>query len=168
MKNGDRARPGTMLITDAGQLEVVVGDQREIVRAGDCVLLPRGIPHRLQNAGPEPAQVLALMQPPGLEQFFEEIAQLRQQGSLTPETVRGIGARFGITRWGSRLRYDRRQITNDRAPALNAAVRTPGTGYVDVRCADAQTVDRPPITDYRLPITDSPAAILLVGLGKDW
>jgi quercetin dioxygenase-like cupin family protein len=33
----------------AGEVEVTISDQRDTLRGGDCVFLPRGIPHRLQN-----------------------------------------------------------------------------------------------------------------------
>jgi quercetin dioxygenase-like cupin family protein len=79
----------------AGEVEVTIGDQRDTLRAGDCVFLPRGIPHRLQNLGPDTAQLLLLIHPPGLERFFEEIAQLPTPPSV--EAIRSISARYGIT-----------------------------------------------------------------------
>jgi uncharacterized RmlC-like cupin family protein len=39
----------------AGEIEVTVGGERDVLRAGDSVFLPRGIPHRLENLTSQPA-----------------------------------------------------------------------------------------------------------------
>jgi quercetin dioxygenase-like cupin family protein len=35
----------------AGELEVIVGNERFVLRAGDTLMAPRGIPHQLRNSG---------------------------------------------------------------------------------------------------------------------
>src|SRR5215467_9957579 len=35
----------------AGELEVIVGDEKFVLRAGDTLMAPRGIPHQLRNSG---------------------------------------------------------------------------------------------------------------------
>jgi len=79
-----------------GEVEATVGDDRETLQAGDCIFLPRGIPHRLQNISSEQAQIIMLIQPGGLEEFFERVEQLSKNGPPSPDTLRELAARFGI------------------------------------------------------------------------
>lgn len=39
----------------SGQLDVEIGAERRVVTAGEMLVIPRGTPHRMWNAGPEPA-----------------------------------------------------------------------------------------------------------------
>jgi quercetin dioxygenase-like cupin family protein len=80
----------------AGEVEAIAGDERQTLRTGDCIFLPRGVPHRLHNVSSEPAQVLMLIQPAGLEEFFEEVERLSKNGPPQPEALRELTARFGI------------------------------------------------------------------------
>jgi mannose-6-phosphate isomerase-like protein (cupin superfamily) len=78
----------------SGEVEVIIDDERQILRSGDCVFLPRYVPHQLQNPGQKPAQVLLMIHPPGLEYFFEEMARLRSQGEPSREAVSKLIARY--------------------------------------------------------------------------
>ena len=80
-----------------GQLEARVGDERAVLRAGDCIFLPRGIPHQLTNTGSVAAQVIMLIHPPGLERFFDEVDQLASHGPTSPEVMCETAARYGVT-----------------------------------------------------------------------
>ena len=80
-----------------GEVEALVGNEREVLHAGDCIFLPRGIPHRLLNTGAGPAQLLLLIHPPGLERFFDEVDQLASSGPTSPEVLRETAARYGVT-----------------------------------------------------------------------
>jgi quercetin dioxygenase-like cupin family protein len=55
-----------------GTLTVHVGGKTQIASAGDFVRLPRGIEHCFQNTGNANAKFLLLVEPAGLETFFEE------------------------------------------------------------------------------------------------
>ena len=80
----------------AGEVEAIAGDERQSLRTGDCIFLPRGVPHRLHNVSSESAQVLMLIQPAGLEEFFEEVERLSKSRPPQPEALRELTARFGI------------------------------------------------------------------------
>jgi quercetin dioxygenase-like cupin family protein len=80
----------------AGEVEATAGDDPETLQAGDCIFLPRGIPHRLQNISSEQAQIIMLIQPAGLEEFFERVEQLSKTGPPSPDTLRELAAGFGI------------------------------------------------------------------------
>lgn len=77
----------------SGEIEVAIADKRETLRQGDCVFLPRGIPHGLKNPGPETARVLMLIHPPGFEKFLDEMAELRNRGASSEEMAELV-ARF--------------------------------------------------------------------------
>jgi mannose-6-phosphate isomerase-like protein (cupin superfamily) len=48
--------------------------------AGSFILVPRGVPHTFANPGRRQARALLFFSPPGLEGFFEELAELRRAG----------------------------------------------------------------------------------------
>ncbi|HEY7303922.1 MAG TPA: cupin domain-containing protein [Bryobacteraceae bacterium] len=55
-----------------GTLTVQAGGKTLSASPGDCVYLPRGIPHSFKNTGNADAKFIALVTPAGLEKFFEE------------------------------------------------------------------------------------------------
>ena len=64
--------------------------------AASFVFIPRGVAHAWQNVGREPAVLLAMMAPSGLEQFFERYAKLTEQaGNL--DTFRALAPDAGMT-----------------------------------------------------------------------
>jgi len=81
----------------SGELDARIGETHETLSAGDCVFLPRGIPHRLANLGTAPAEVIMLIHPPGLETFFAEMTQLTNAGSATPARMKETAGRYGVT-----------------------------------------------------------------------
>ena len=48
----------------AGAGRMRLGDQEAAVRAGDTVVIPPGVPHKLWNSGPEPLVLLCCCAPP--------------------------------------------------------------------------------------------------------
>ena len=49
----------------AGELEVTVGDEAFILRPGDILMAPRGIPHQLRNSGDVENHYLLVFSPSG-------------------------------------------------------------------------------------------------------
>jgi quercetin dioxygenase-like cupin family protein len=60
-----------------GQISVQIGSQNLTAPAGSFVIVPRGEVHRPSNPGSEPARVLLLFSPAGMDHFFEEAAERR-------------------------------------------------------------------------------------------
>lgn len=59
-------------------------DGREsIARAGDCVFLPRGVPHTYKVLSPT-ARWLTLVTPAGFEEFFFEFGEPAAERTLPP------------------------------------------------------------------------------------
>ena len=52
-----------------GELEVIVGDQLLVLKPGDTLIAPRGIPHQLRNSGTVENHYLLTFSPSGFEGF---------------------------------------------------------------------------------------------------
>jgi quercetin dioxygenase-like cupin family protein len=63
--------------------------------AGTFVFVPRGVPHCFQNAGEQPARVLILFTPSGMERFFDRFAEL-PDGPVDPAAFGSIGSAVGM------------------------------------------------------------------------
>lgn len=74
-----------------GRLRFKLGTEISDAPAGSFVFVPRGTPHCFQNTGREPARILVLFTPAGMEVFFDHFAAL-PAGSDVPDAFRSIGA----------------------------------------------------------------------------
>jgi quercetin dioxygenase-like cupin family protein len=63
--------------------------------AGAFVFVPRGTRHCFQNIGDEPARILVLFTPSGMERFFDRFAALPAD-AFAPEAFRSIGAEVAM------------------------------------------------------------------------
>lgn len=68
-----------------GRLRAAIGDAAVVADAGECVFLPRGIPHSLHAETPE-VRGLVLITPAGFDQFFAAVGRPAQSADL-PEPV---------------------------------------------------------------------------------
>jgi quercetin dioxygenase-like cupin family protein len=73
-----------------------VGDRVVEAGAGASLVKPRGIPHAMWNAGAEPARVLEVLSPGGLEDYFEELAPVLRDRA-PPATYDALAERYGLT-----------------------------------------------------------------------
>lgn len=63
--------------------------------AGSFVDVPPGVSHAFSNPGSEPARMLNLMVPGGLEQYLKEAAEATPQGSAPdPQVMAQIASRY--------------------------------------------------------------------------
>ena len=76
----------------SGRVGAVLGDDEVVAGAGDLVVKPRNQWHTYWNAGNEPAAVLDLVSPAGLEQFFRRLDALTEPP--TPEQLVAIAAPY--------------------------------------------------------------------------
>jgi quercetin dioxygenase-like cupin family protein len=67
-----------------GELTVRVGPRRITAPAGSFVVVPRGAVHQPSNPGTEPARVLLIFSPAGMDRFFEEVAEDRIPLQVAP------------------------------------------------------------------------------------
>ena len=68
----------------------------EVAIPPGTLVKPRGIPHAMWNTGPEPARVLEVLSPGGLEDYFEELAPALR-AKVPPAEYDALAARYGLT-----------------------------------------------------------------------
>jgi quercetin dioxygenase-like cupin family protein len=78
-----------------GALRFRLGDEIASAPAGSFVFVPRGTPHCFQNIGEEPARIIVMFTPSGMERFFDRFATL-PAGPVDPGAFRSIGAEVGM------------------------------------------------------------------------
>jgi len=76
-----------------GRIGAVLGDAEVIGAPGDLIFKPKGQWHTFWNAGDEPAAVLELISPAGLEELFRSFATLTEEP--TPDVLAAMAARYG-------------------------------------------------------------------------
>ena len=88
----------------AGELEVTVGEETFVLRAGDTLLAPREIPHKLRNSGSVENRYFLLFSPSGFEEFVMATAVPAPDNAPAPteplaiavENVHKLAASYGI------------------------------------------------------------------------
>ena len=80
-----------------GRIGARVGDDEFIAEAGSYILKPRKIPHVFWNPDDQPARILEIITPSGLEEMFARFGALGARGELTPETMGATAADYGST-----------------------------------------------------------------------
>ncbi|MEM9419239.1 MAG: cupin domain-containing protein [Planctomycetota bacterium] len=80
----------------SGQLDARVGDEHHTLNAGDSAFLPRGLKHRPLCLS-EQAEIIMLIHPPGLENFFDEVDQATADGPADPKRMQSIALKYGVT-----------------------------------------------------------------------
>lgn len=78
----------------SGHLRVLAGDDVLEAPPGSLVFIPKQMPHVFQNTASEPARLLVLFTPGGMEGFFDGFARLGPGVSLADaahELAEGVG-----------------------------------------------------------------------------
>ena len=77
-----------------GEYLFEIDGERIVAKAGDFLFAARGTRHCFMNTGDTNARMLVMAQPGGIDEFFEDLAQV--QGSPAPEAVMPIFAKYGL------------------------------------------------------------------------
>jgi quercetin dioxygenase-like cupin family protein len=77
----------------AGELDFKLGADIRRAPTGSFVFVPRGTPHCFVNVGAEPARILVLFTPSGMERFFDAFAGLQ---TPDPQAFRTPGEPLGM------------------------------------------------------------------------
>jgi quercetin dioxygenase-like cupin family protein len=88
----------------SGELEVVVGEERFVLREGDTLMGPRDIPHQLRNSGRAENHYLLMFSPSGFEEFMKATAVPAPDNGVAPteppavaiRNVHELAASYGI------------------------------------------------------------------------
>lgn len=76
-----------------GRIGAVLGDEELVAEPGELLFKPRDQWHTFWNAGDEPATVLELISPAGLEELFRSFGALTAEPP--PEELAEMAARYG-------------------------------------------------------------------------
>ena len=90
----DREDEFSLVLT--GNVGVRLGDQVLSAEQGSWLVKPRGTPHAMWNAASEPATVIEIVAPGGLEGYFEKLAPILADHRTPPEYYQ-LAEEYGIT-----------------------------------------------------------------------
>jgi quercetin dioxygenase-like cupin family protein len=76
-----------------GELDFKLDGDLSSAPAGSFVFVPRGVPHCFRNFGSEPARILLMFTPAGMERFFDRFAELPV---FDPKAFGAIGSEVGM------------------------------------------------------------------------
>jgi quercetin dioxygenase-like cupin family protein len=96
VKPHNHSREDEFTVVLAGTVGARVGDRVVEAGAGASMVKPRGTPHAMWNLGPEPARVLEVVSPGGLEDYFEELAPVLR-AKAPPSEYDALAERYGLT-----------------------------------------------------------------------
>jgi quercetin dioxygenase-like cupin family protein len=74
-----------------GRLRATIGDDSVVADPGECVFLPRGVPHALHAETPE-VRGLVLITPAGFERFFVSVGQPAEAAGLPEPAAPDVAA----------------------------------------------------------------------------
>ena len=96
VKPHNHSREDEYTVVLDGTVGARVGNRVVEAGAGASMVKPRGIPHAMWNAGPEPARVLEVLSPGGLEDYFEELAPALR-AKVPASEYDAMAHRYGLT-----------------------------------------------------------------------
>jgi quercetin dioxygenase-like cupin family protein len=96
VKPHNHTREDEYSVVLAGTVGARLGDRVLEAGTGDALVKPRGTPHAMWNASDEPATVLEILSPGGLEAYFEELAPVLRD-KAPPGEYYDLAERYGLT-----------------------------------------------------------------------
>jgi quercetin dioxygenase-like cupin family protein len=67
-----------------GEIEATFRGEKSIIRAGETINIPANAPHQFRNKSRQPARMLGLCSPAGLEEFFRQVGVPVATRTTTP------------------------------------------------------------------------------------
>lgn len=81
----------------SGAVGARIGDREFEAVAGSGLVKPRNVPHAMWNTQAEPARILEIVSPAGLERYFELVAPvLRERGREWTERFYQLAEQYGL------------------------------------------------------------------------
>jgi quercetin dioxygenase-like cupin family protein len=96
VKPHSHAREDEFSLVQAGTVGIRIGDQVLAAEQGSWLVKPRGTPHAMWNTGNEPARVIEIVSPGGLEEYFAKLAPILTEHRTPPEYYQ-LAEDYGIT-----------------------------------------------------------------------
>lgn len=73
-------------------------DTSDDIPSGSWLVKPRSVPHAMWNVSNQPARILEVVTPGGIERYFEQVAPiLKEHGSDWTERYHALAEEFGLT-----------------------------------------------------------------------
>jgi uncharacterized cupin superfamily protein len=79
-----------------GEIGFRSGDREAVLGPGGYIAKPRGELHTMWNAGTEPARMIEVISPAGLENYFRQLAALLAAGPPNPAEIAELSDRYGL------------------------------------------------------------------------
>jgi DNA-binding transcriptional MerR regulator/quercetin dioxygenase-like cupin family protein len=80
-----------------GEFEVHIGKKKSRVRPGECVFIPRKVPHVWGCMGSKPGKIIDVYQPAGnMEEFFREASKLKEPPANEPLNVEQLRQQLAV------------------------------------------------------------------------
>ena len=89
------SREDELFICVAGKVRIELDGQEHILTPGSVLLMPRGVPHMFHNPFDEETRIIAVVTPPGLENYYRGLSQLPPGRDMT--LVAGVMKEFGLS-----------------------------------------------------------------------
>jgi quercetin dioxygenase-like cupin family protein len=96
VKPHNHSREDEYSVVLEGTVGARVGDRVVEAGAGASMVKPRGNPHAMWNTGPDPARVLEVLSPGGLEDYFTELAPVLRDRAPRAD-YDALAERYGLT-----------------------------------------------------------------------
>jgi quercetin dioxygenase-like cupin family protein len=96
VKPHNHAREDEFSLVLDGTVGARTGDHVHTATPGTYLVKPRGVPHAMWNATSEPATVIEILQPAGLEGYFERLGPILAEKGTKPEYYQ-LADEYGIT-----------------------------------------------------------------------
>ncbi|MFC0105869.1 cupin domain-containing protein [Kibdelosporangium aridum] len=90
------SREDELFICVQGKVTVELDGTAHVLGQGDSLLMPRGVPHVFYNPFDEETRIVAVVSPPGLENYYRELSEL-PPGPRDMSLVAPIMTRYGLS-----------------------------------------------------------------------
>ena len=90
------SREDELFICVAGRVRVELDGEEHILSPGSALLMPRGVPHMFRNPFDEETRIIAVVSPPGLENYYRELSEL-PPGPRDMALVGQVMTRYGLS-----------------------------------------------------------------------
>lgn len=89
-------REDELFICVAGTTRVELDGEEHILTPGSALLMPRGVPHMFHNPYDEETRIVAVVSPPGLENYYRDLSAL-PPGPRDMTLVAQVMTRHGLS-----------------------------------------------------------------------
>lgn len=90
------SREDELFICVAGTARIELDGQEHILTPGSALMMPRGVPHMFHNPYEEETRIIAVVSPPGLENYYRDLSAL-PPGPRDMTLVAEVMTRHGLS-----------------------------------------------------------------------